>query len=120
MIWIQQYVRVILGAVIVLLLIFGAVQTVRLNLAVAAKATALAEKAVVQAQLQTQLNNAQELQRQGEELVDRVRYNQNQAAENNKKLMKALNELEVTIVPEECEEAVKWAGKSASSLSQGW
>lgn len=118
--WITQYALLILGGVIVLLLIFGAAQTVRLKVAVAEKNTAIAEKGIVEAQLQTQLNAMQQLARQGEELTARVKYNQQKASEANAKFMKALEDIQVEIVPAECEEAAKWAAGKASSLSAGW
>lgn len=117
---IQQYIYYILGAVIVLLLIFCSVQTVRLKVAEAQRETAIATAAVKEAQLQSQLAVVRQLAANGEELTARITESQTTAAREKQKLRDELETWKKIRAPIDCEGAAEWAKQRAETLSGRW
>jgi membrane-bound lytic murein transglycosylase B len=99
--YLQQYVLYILGGVIVLLLIFGGVQTVRLKLAVATLTAAQAEKAKIESQMYTQNQAVKQLVEKGEE--------QNQVIKEAWDKLKQKPKIVYRDAPKDCEGAAQWA-----------
>ena len=118
--WMQQYVLYILGAVIVALLISLGVQTVRLNMAIAAEKVAKAELEKKDAQLQAQLAAVKQLAKQGEELPNRVEFYKSKAAKMAAASTIEIDKIRKEKVPIQCLEAVKWASQKASSLAASY
>jgi hypothetical protein len=99
--YLQQYVLYILGGVIVLLLIFGGVQTVRLKLAVATSTAAQAENKALTSQMYTQNQSVKLLVSKGEE--------QNMKIEEIWAKLKIKPKVIYKDAPKDCEGAAQWA-----------
>lgn len=118
--YLQQYVLYILGAVIVLLLILCGVQTVRLSMAKAEKATATAISEKKDAQLQSQVAVVRQLAQSGEELTAYITEVHAQAAVDKQRLRNELDNIKKQKAPLDCQGASEWAKEKAAALSGRW
>jgi hypothetical protein len=99
--YLQQYVLYILGGVIVLLLIFGGVQTVRLKLAVATLTATQARLETTENQIVIQNESVKQLFIKGEEY--------NEAIKKAIASIKPPKIIKLPATPTNCEDAAKWA-----------
>lgn len=111
--YIQQYVLYILGAIIVVLLVFAGVQTVRLSLT-------RAELKVKDAQMQILINAQQQLVQAGEELIAKTKQANKEADRERSERLTMLARWQADVPPKTCEEAVQWGAKRVEYLKEAW